>query len=75
MEPCMSARRRPEEDGARVDISDVFYVIEISRKYLVKGISTYFEYFWGTCEVVYIFNGYEVKERELFELHNRKLVS
>jgi hypothetical protein len=24
MEPCMSARRRPEEEGARVDISGVF---------------------------------------------------
>ena len=42
MEPCMSARRRPEEDGARVDNSGVCYVIGISRKYLVNRISTYF---------------------------------
>jgi hypothetical protein len=70
----MSAWRRPEEDGARVDISGVCYVIGISCKYLVNRISTYFEYFLGTCEVVDIFHGYEVKERELFELQ-RKLVS
>jgi hypothetical protein len=68
MEPCMSARRRPEEEGARVDISGVFYVIGISCKYLVDRIRTYFEYFWGTRKVVDIFNGYKVKEKELFKL-------
>ncbi|KIM83734.1 hypothetical protein PILCRDRAFT_819379 [Piloderma croceum F 1598] len=24
MVPCMSARKRPEEDGASIDVSDVF---------------------------------------------------
>ena len=75
MDPCISARRRPEEDGARVDISGVFYVIGMSCQYPVNRISTYFEYFWGTCEVVRIFNGYEVEEGELFELYKHKLIS